>query len=94
MICKPFQYYGDNMPKKIDDDNPSESTFEIKLTQKSFSQKDTSLGFLLVAVGLVAYIFYTAKIVTFTWLHTVSIALVIIGFVLLIIETLGKIRFH
>ena len=82
------------MPKKINNDNHSESTLEIEITQKSGAEKNPSSGFLLVAVGLVAYILYTAKIVTFAWLHPFSIAAVIIGFVWLIIETLGKIKVH
>lgn len=53
---------------------------------------DPSLGFQLVAIGLVAYILYSAKFVTFTWLYPLSIAFIIIGFFALILKVLTNIK--
>jgi hypothetical protein len=47
-----------------------------------------------VAIGAVAYILYAAKLFTFEGLFPVAIAFIITGFVMLIVEMLGKIQIH
>lgn len=76
------------MSKKIKESQPS------KIAASDHHQRNPSPGFLLVAIGLVSYILYAAKFVTFTWLFPIAVASVITGFVMLIVETLGKIKFH
>jgi hypothetical protein len=52
--------------------------------------KKPSLGFQLVALGLVAYILHAAKLLTFSWLFPVALMLILIGFVMLILGALAK----
>lgn len=80
------------MPQKSKNDKSSESFIRLQFTQQLHVQREPSPGFLLVAIGLVAYIFHAAKFFTFTWLYPFSKTLIIIGFVVLIIETLSKIK--
>ena len=82
------------MSTKTKESEPSKINTPNQSTPQDHSLGDPSPGFQLVAIGLVGYIFYTAKFITFTWLLPVSIALVVIGFILLIIKSLGKIKFH
>ncbi|NCP87993.1 hypothetical protein GW781_03665 [bacterium] len=82
------------MSKKIDNDKLPESLVEIELKQQADAEWDISPGFQVVIIGLVAYIFNDSKLLMFTWLHRVSIVLIATGFVILMIETLKKIRIH
>jgi hypothetical protein len=83
-----------NMAKKLDDEKSPKSLVEIEFKQQADVEKNPSPGFQLVAIGLVAYIFHASKIVTITGLHSVSISFIVIGFVMLIIDMLGKIKIH
>lgn len=82
------------MSEKTKKSKPFKIHIQFQHAPQGGGQKDPSPAFVLVTLGLVAYILDTAKIVTITGLHFVSISFVVIGFVMLIIDTLGKVKFH
>jgi len=82
------------MSKKLDDDESPESLVEIEFKQRADAEQDISPGFQVAIIGVVAYVFYASNMLMFTWLRTVSIGLIVTGFMILIIETLKKIRIH
>ena len=79
--------------KKVDNEHPN-SSIRVEMVERANPPRWPSLGFCLVAIGIVAYILYAAKFFTFAALFPVAIASVITGFVILIVETLGKIKIH
>ena len=81
-------------PKAKKDNEPLNVSLKIELTQQADNHQKLSPGFILVAIGLVAYIFDAAKLIAWTWLHPIAIAFIVVGFVALIIETLVKIKIH
>ena len=82
------------MSNKTNDEKPPVSQLEIELKQRTEAERDPSLGFQLVAIGLVGYIIHASGFFTIKGLLPISIAFGVIGFVALIIETLGKIKIH
>lgn len=56
------------------------------------STEDPSPGFLLVVAGLLAYMFNNTGFFNLAWLNPVPIVLVVIGFIVLMLETLKKIH--
>ena len=82
------------MSNKTNDEKPPVSQLEIELKQRTEAERDPSLGFQLVAIGIVGYIIHASGFFTITGLLPISIAFVVIGFVALIIETLRKINIH
>jgi len=83
-----------NVSKKQNDEKPPESLLEIELKQQADAERDPSLGFQLVVIGLVGYMIHASVFFTIKGLLPISIVFVVIGFVALIIETLGKIKIH
>lgn len=65
----------------------SKMNLQNRTDPQGFSQEDPSPGFHVVAIGLVAYIFYAGKLISFTWLYPIALVLIVFGFVLLILET-------
>lgn len=84
----------DNVSKKQNGEKPPESLLEIELKQQTGAEHDPSPGFQLVVIGLVGYIIHASGFFTIAGLLPISIAFGVIGFVALIIETLGKIKIH
>jgi len=78
----------ESMSKKTKGAEPSKNVFQGR------SQGEPTLGFQMVALGLIVYIVYTAKLFISVWLFPVAVALVITGFVMLIVDALGKIKIH
>jgi len=83
-----------NVSKKQNDVKLPESLIEIKLKQQQDAERDPSPGFQLVVIGLVGYMIHASGLFTIKGLLPISIGFVVIGFVALIIETLGKVKFR
>lgn len=76
------------MSKNTKESEPS------KIASQSRGQGEPKLGFQMVALGLIVYIVYAAKFIISIWLFPVAVGLVITGFVMLLVETLGKIKIN